>query len=284
MWILLMLGVVTLQSANDIIKKYLLNRKYNEYALAFGVRSIAGIIALSIAFFQPVSLDVTFWIALACGGTLNTVTTVLYFKALKYTDISIAMPLLALTPAFLLVTSPLIAGEIPPAVGMVGVLFIVAGAYALLYTPSTGLLAPFAAIRKNKGVRYMLIVAILYSITSAIDKVGVQHSSPILWAGSVNVWISLLLAPICVHVLQIKKVAVADFVKFAPLGVMAAATSIMQMLAISLIYVSYVASMKRLTILVAVVVGGALFQEGQRMQRSIAALIMVAGVVIIALS
>ena len=47
---------------------------------------------------------------------------------------------------------------------------------------SDGLLGPFKALLRKKGPKLMLFVAFLFSITSNIDKIGAQNSSPIFWA------------------------------------------------------------------------------------------------------
>ncbi len=111
------------------------------------------------------ALNTQFAIALLIGGSINAVTTILYIKAIKVSDLSLTVPLVALTPLFMLLTSPLIVGEYPNFFDYIGILLIVTGSYLLnIKEKSQGYLAPFKALLKEPGPKMMLIVAFLWSI------------------------------------------------------------------------------------------------------------------------
>jgi uncharacterized membrane protein len=118
---------------------------------------------------------------------LNVLALFQFMRALQASDMSLAIPFISFTPIFLLFTSPLLVADVPNAQDVVGILCIVAGAY-LLQIQSThhGWLRPFWEIISQPGPRRMLSVALLYSITSNLDKVGVQNSSPIFWSLSIT--------------------------------------------------------------------------------------------------
>jgi len=125
------------------------------------------------------------------------VTTVLYMKALKYSDLSISVPMLTFTPLFLLVTSPIILGEFPSLLGLLGIFLIVSGSYLLnIKEFKQGYLAPFKALFRERGPKLMLIVAFLWSITSNYDKIGALNSSPLLWILAVNLFIAICMIPL----------------------------------------------------------------------------------------
>jgi len=125
--------------------------------------------------------------ALLLGGTLNVLALFQFMRALQASDMSLAIPFVSFTPIFLLFTSPLLVGDMPNAQDMVGILCIVAGAYLLqIQSTDQGWLAPFKAIIHQPGPRRMLSVALIYSITSNFDKIGVQNSSPLFWSLSIT--------------------------------------------------------------------------------------------------
>src|SRR5512133_467897 len=57
------------------------------------------------------------------------------------------------------------------------------------------MMAPFRALLSHRGPRMMLAVALIFSITSNLDKLGVERSSPVFWSLAVSVMITLILTP-----------------------------------------------------------------------------------------
>ena len=168
------------ESTTDLFSKRGL-QAVDEYIASFSFRIFALPFLFPLVFvFGIPHLNINYLIALIIDGLLNLVTIILYMRAIKASDLSITVPLVAFTPLFLLVTSPLMLGEFPAPLGIVGVLLIVFGSYLLnIRSLSKGLFGPFKSLVKEKGPKLMLIVAFLFSITSNIDRIGVQNSSPI---------------------------------------------------------------------------------------------------------
>lgn len=224
-----------------------------------------------------------FWIALFTGGLLNILITILYLNAIQHSDLSLTVPMVTFTPLFLLITSPLILGEIPDAKGIAGVLCIVAGSYFLQFSSrKKGFLAPFATLFSEKGPRLMLLVAFLWSITANIDKVGVQNSSPFFWVISVSVFLFIGMIPLVFwkargQVPHLKN----NFAVIFPVGLFTALTLIFQMHAIELTHVAYVIAVKRTSALFVVFFGVIFFKEKGFGNRVFAVLIMLLGVALI---
>jgi uncharacterized membrane protein len=227
-----------------------------------------------------------FWTALVIGGGLNVVTTILYMKAIKSSDLSITIPMVAFTPLFLLTTSPLILGEFPSIFGLIGVFLIVTGSYVLnIRERNKGYMFPFRALLREKGPKLMLAVAFIWSITSNFDKIGILNSSPLFWVIAVNTFVVLLLFPIMLHKSNRKAVQNAESLKaLFPIGFFSALTLIFQMTAISLTLVVYVISIKRISAVMSVVWGHLIFKEKGLKERLLGALIMIWGVLLITLA
>ncbi|MGC9517668.1 MAG: EamA family transporter [Methanomicrobiales archaeon] len=279
------------ESLTDVVSKK--NLKFvDEYKVSFYIRFIAFLFLIPVIILIGIpKIGPDFWLALLIGGSLNVVTTVLYMKALKYSDLSISVPMLTFTPLFLLITSPLILGEFPSFLGLIGILMIIVGSYILnIRQWKEGYLAPFKALLKEKGPKLMLMVAFIWSITSNFDKIGLLNSSPIFWIVAINLFIAVFTFPLMLRSTRdkIEKLKVnnkeLDNRNLILMGLLSTFTSIFQMYAISLTLVAYVIAIKRTSAVLSVFWGRLIFNEKGVKERLIGASVMVLGVFIIVLS
>lgn len=285
LWLPLSLLTALSESLKDVAGKKALTEG-NVYITGLAYRLFALPIVLPLLFFWPVpEIKPLFYLALLGGGLLNVLVTVLYMKALKASDLSSSVPLLTFTPLFMLLTSPLMLGEYPGIAGGAGIVLIVAGAYMLNYKQaSSSFVHPFIAIVQNKGSRYMLIIAFIWSITANFDKMGVVNSSPVFWVVSISVFLSggmfvTVLFKVPKQLGQLRN----DFSKLIPVGFFGAVGMIAQMFAVQLTLVSYVIAIKRSSALFSVVWGHLFFKERGFGSRVVGTLLMLAGVGLIAL-
>jgi len=278
MWFLFAFLTAFFESLKDVFSKKSL-KKADEYIVSWSLRFFALPFLIPLLFFIEIpSLGNQFWIALFVGGSLNVITTILYMKAIKHSDLSITVPMVTFTPLFLLLTSPLIVGEFPSLFGFIGVLLIVLGSYTLnIKQRHAGYLAPFKTLLKEKGPKLMLLVAFIWSITSNFDKIGVLNSSPI--------FITLTLLPIMLYKSRgsIQQILISHRT-LLPIGLFSALSLIFQMTAISLTLVAYVISIKRTSVVMTVLFGYLIFKEKGIKERLVGAVIMVIGVLFIVLS
>jgi len=284
-WFVYAILTAFFESMKDVFSKK--NLKYiDEYIVSWSLRLFALPFLIPFLFFIEIpSLNKQFWIALFIAGSLNVVTTILYMKAIKYSDLSITVPMVTFTPLFLLTTSPLIVGEFPNLFGLIGVILIVFGSYTLnIKQRHKGYLAPFKALLKERGPKLMLLVAFIWSITSNFDKIGVQNSSAIFWVIVTNIFITLAMLPIVLHKSQRNVQQITNFKALLPIGLFGALTLIFQMTAINLTLVAYVISIKRISTIISVLFGYLIFREKGIKERLLGAIIMVIGVAFIALS
>lgn len=226
-----------------------------------------------------------FALALTVGGVLNAIAVLLFVIALNSSDLSITVPLLTLSPLFLLVTSPWLVGEYPSVVDMLGVGLILLGSYILNLTNiRDGFLSPFRAILRERGPRLMLIVAFIWSITANFDKIGVLNSSPEFWVVSLFSFIAVLLLPIVVFKSnQPLKQIQLHYPSLLLIGALNGLTVFLQMQAIQIAPVTRVIAIKRMSTLLGVFWGYLFFKESGIRERMIGAAIMVLGVFVIML-
>ncbi len=283
-WFLFAFLSAFFESTKDVFSKKGL-RIVDEYSAAFALRFFAIPFLLIFLFIvKTPQLGEQFFPILFLGGSLNILTTVFYMKALKHSDLSIVAPIISFTPVFILITSPFILNEFPSPMGFFGILLIVSGSYILnIREKSKGLFVPIKALFREKGARFMFIVAFIWSITSNLDKIGVINSSPVFWAFSQTTFIALALLPVILR--QNKKTVIHKNLKILiPIGLFSALTLIFQMTAISLAPVSYVISLKRTSVLISVLLGFFILKERRIKERLIGALVMILGILFITLS
>lgn len=259
----------------------------DEYVVSASFRFFALPFVLPILLFIEIPpIGSHFWLALIGWVSSATIALILAFRALRHSDMSLTTPMIAFTPLFLLITSPIINNEFPSLLGLVGVLVIVAGSYLMnIKEMKRGYLEPFKALIKQQGPRLTLIAAFMWSITSNFDKIGIQNSSPLFWPIATTLTAAAVMLPI---VLLKSKNSIGkiptNWKTLAPVGLFSALTLVFQMFALSLTLVAYVISIKRLSAVMSVIWGKLFFKEKGIRERLIGAVIMVLGVVLITLS
>ncbi|NYT05903.1 MAG: DMT family transporter [Methanomicrobiales archaeon] len=224
----------------------------------------------------------------AVAGTvaLNIVATVLYYRALAVADLSLCIPMLAFTPVFLIAIAYVILGEVPGPAGAAGILLVAGGAYLMHWDEDWATpLAPFAMIVSNPGVMAMAGVALLFAVSSSIDKVVVLTSDPLFGSGMV-----FLLLGVAFSVLSLARSphAIRPAGPFPAAALLAVSVVLaIEAFSINLAYtlaiVPYVISVKRLSIVISVVFGILLLGEGDALRRIAGSACMLAGAVVIAL-
>jgi len=283
-WIVLILGTAFFQAVKDVFLKRAL-AKTKPLVVVWGYCLVAAACFCPALWAAGIpETGPAFWAALWPGVALGALTLVLYVTALGASDLSLTLPMLTFTPMFMMVTSPLMTGEFPGALGWLGIAAIVAGSYLLnIATARRGIFAPFRALFKERGPRLMLLVAFLWSISGNLDKIGLLGSSPLYWITALYVLIALALTPFAL--LSLKRggwPAPRDRFDLARAGFFEALSIGLQMFALTMAIVPYVIAVKRLSVIVGVVLGAVVFKERGLPGRLSGAILMVLGVFFIA--
>ncbi|WP_067049907.1 EamA family transporter [Methanofollis ethanolicus] len=165
------------------VKRYL--QDYRPVHLAGRAFLAGGLILLALACVRGLpETGPLFLPALTASAMLNAAAVWLTYRALAETDIFLAVPMLSLTPIFLIGTSYLLLGEVPGAGGVAGIVLIVAGSYVLgTGGGEGGVLAPVRALWMWRGTAIMAFVALIYSLTATPDKILILQSDPFFGLG-----------------------------------------------------------------------------------------------------
>jgi drug/metabolite transporter (DMT)-like permease len=225
----------------------------------------------------------TFLIYLLLDVLLISGVTLLYFKALQITPLSMCIPFLSFTPVFLIPTGFVILGEVPAPLKAVGVALIVVGSLVMhrrLF--AEGFLAPVRAVLREKGSRYMLLVSFIFSITNPLDKKLVTMSDVFTEAFAYG-------AGLAIAFWIMGRARKGDFAAAAHAnwkwislaGLLDAIALLFQLASYSYIAVVITVSIKRAGIVLSVFSGWLFFRERNITDQVIAASVMFCGVLIL---
>lgn len=217
-------------------------------------------------------------------GTLNILASILTFRALQSTDLSLAVPMKAFTLVFLIGTSFVLLGELPAPLGILGILLIVAGSYVMNAGGTRRLRDPLLRLAADRGIRLMMVVALLFSITLPFDKEVVMNSDPFFGSALVMGYIGTAMLAIALWKGSLPgRVDRQAFWSFLLIGAVLALEAVAVNTAFTMQIVPYVIAIKRLAIFFAVFFGGILFREEHLRVRVAGATILMAGALLIIL-
>ncbi len=287
LWILFgLLSAFSLATNNALLKKVF--AKHNEYLVTWLAYLVATILLLAALPVTPIPrIDLEFYGSIFIALPLEIVAIILYIKALKSSPLSLTLPFLSLTPVFLIGVSYLLVGEKVSVLGALGIVCITIGGYTLnIREFKKGIFQPFAAIFRERGSVYMIVVAFIYSITASLGKKAITHSSPIFFAIIYWTGFFLLLTPVTLYITkkEWKLVRRAEIAKAAILpGIWEFVATISYVVGLSLTKVAYLISVRRLAVLIGVLYGFILFKESGIGERFLGASRMLAGFIMLAL-
>jgi len=228
------------------------------------------------------------WLPALICGLLGALGEILFLYGLKGADLSIAMPLFACLPIFSCLLGYLLFGEIPSKIGGSGACLIVIGAYLLLLKRPIreNFYLPLKRLRSDRACQFILLSSAIGAVLFVGQRFGVRHSSPVAF-------FTLVLAVefiIFLGLMRYKK-ATAIRSKLTPrLISLLTGTGIAWPVGVTCLYASfnytlsvYAGSVVQIQTLFSITLGAFLFKEQEYLQRLLAGLLMVCGVVMISI-
>lgn len=283
---LVVLGTGLGWSALDLLRK-LLVRDIRPTALVFLLT-----VAQTIVFIPWVLLDdaahleTGYWLPALASVALNVVANVAMIQALSIAPLSLTIPLLSLTPALATLLAWPLLGEHLGIVPGTGVALVVVGAF-LLNLDGEGrstLQGLLRALREKRGTQLMALTALGWSLSLPLDKMALQASSSSVHALGLSLGVALGTLGVLVvrgelgSLLAVRKKPGLLAAGFA----VSAVTTALQLIAIQMVLVGLVETVKRAVgNLAALLVGRAVFDEAITVRKVVAAVVMAAGVALI---
>ena len=305
----------------DASRKKILDRQYDAavigfwcklVALGFYLLALGVVIACGFGLQLPpigaalkISPALAFVLYLMLNALLEGTAILLNYRALQVSPLSFCVPFLALTPVFLLPIGKFFLHEQIVAGMVVGVFIVVVGSLVInrqLF--ANGWLEPAKAIVREKGSRYMMLVALLLALTAALDKWFVTSSGDAAFGErlarsfTLSIGKSVMLAlfflglawwrlrgnknsPTASAPKNVWTQAWRDVPRWIVLAAFfEAIVLVLQLLAVQFTVAAIVISIKRSGILLACAVGWFVFKERGITDRVIGSCVMIAGVVI----
>ena len=244
------------------------------------------IFLISLFFVSIPSLDWVFWVTILLIMPLEIILFVLYIKAIRMSPLSLTLPFFSLTPIFLIITSFIFLGELPNLIGVLGILLIVIGAYTLnLSDKKYGILGPFRVIFKEKGIILIILAAFVASINSNLGKIAILHSNTLFFFVIFSFMLTLLLSIMFFGRVKNKIKAVkSNIFMLSLIGIFNGLMMLFHVLAITLVIVPFMISLKRTSAIFGVLYGHFWFKEKHIKERLVGAAIMLVGAGLIILS
>lgn len=291
MWFFLALFSAVFYSFRGILEKRIIHN-VDKYVLGLAIRLFA-IPFFFLPFlwsphsFVPLThLNIQFWLTVIFICCISTpIETVLYYKALQTEEVTLILPILALGPALTVLWGAIGLREIPHVLGIVGVLCLVFGVYALkIGHAREGLMQPIHHLRNNPAIRLMFLVMLSASLSGVLDKVGVVNSNAYMY-GLVNyIFVSITLFVIALykskhHLSQL----ITHRKSFFIIGTVIAVYTIFNFLALQTGFAGYVGSVRASYILFTMIMGVLFLKEKDAKQKFLAGIFIVLGLVLIKL-
>ena len=230
-------------------------------------------------------LDADFWLAMGVAAPLEVGAMFLYLRAISVAPLSLTAPLLAWTPVFTTVVSAVALREIPSLAGIAGIALVTAGSWLLYAREGCTALEPVRCLGRERGARLMFAVALIFSATSALGKIGLMHSSGAFFGTAFVAALAACLALAAIARGQGRALAAELRPNrwFFAIGAGVAAMTMLHFAAMSLTHVASVVAVKRSSLVASVIIGRVFFGERGLRHRLPGAAIMLAGVVILGL-
>lgn len=289
MWYVLAFASAFFYSFRGLLEKTVVHNA-NKYVLGLAIRLFALPFFLIPLIIQPQLIpsisDLTwqFWVPILVLCFISTpLETAFYYEALKEEELSLALPITSLAPVVTILVAAGFLHEYPSLIGVVGILLIVFGIYALkLHHAREGILEPLKHLRRSRGVRLMLVVMLSLGVSSIFDKMGVRASNPYFFAAVNYALVSLVLfgwawAKARRHLGQLREFAGI----FSLIGIVVASYTMLYLVALNTGVTSYVVAIRNASLLFTIVFGVMLFKERDFRSKVVAGFLIFAGLVCI---
>lgn len=273
-------------SFSNVFQKQLTSKGYAALQINFLSYFLLAIASISVCMFSGIPVFTReFWIYSLMGGLVGAVGNAFLVKALAKGELSVLGPINAYKSIVGLIAGIVLLGEYPGSWGLAGIGLIITGSYFVLNTPAE----PFSlALFKKKEIQYRFIALLLTGIEAVLVKRVIVESSP-GWAFASWCVFGAVFSFLLLRIFRSGKQRVPikwdrfSVYRLLLLVLCVAAMQYTTNYTLSKMPVAYALALFQLSILLTVLLGKRLFNEGNLKTKLIGSFIMIAGSVLILL-
>ena len=296
-WQSLMFVVIVLTALGTIVSKKTL---FKEHAMEFSATLSVVIAIFSLPLIPLVDFTIpkSYWLMLYMVSLFATVGFLLIAKATRHLDISSSSPLFAFSPVITAILALLVLNEKLTAVHVTGLALVFVGSYFLEMKPRKSMikevLTPIKTMIESKYIHFMFIALVLYGIGDIIERFMLNTSNPdgmttISFFFIIHIFMAINFI-ILLEVYHDGFAGIKHGIKSAGLlmfimALISFSGRFITMYAVSIpaAQIALVVALKRGSIVLSTFFGGELFKDKHIKQKTTAALVMVAGAILVAL-
>lgn len=245
----------------------------------------------SLPFFFLVQYEFVFsfsMIILFIKAVLGAAAFLCVMSAIKNLEISEALPLLALSPGLVAIAGVIFINDYLSLIEWFGIFLMVIGAYILELKKNFSPLEPFKTLFSFSKYSYVFYALVLFAVTSLLDRVLLKDFKfpPYTFMAFQQLFYALIFTTIILFKnknisLPVKNINKDVFYLIILVSVFTVIYRYTQIEATKLAPVALVLSVKRLSVLMAIIFGGKLFSEENLTRRIIATIIILTGAFIL---
>lgn len=276
-------------SLATILEKKVLQKEHtNVFSASLSI--VAAISTLPFLFIYDSHLPLEVFVYMLVASVLATIAFVEVTKGIRHLEISSAAPLFLLSPLITTILAFIFLGESLTKLQTFGMLLLLVGAYILQTRSITDFRDFWSHITGDIYVKLILVGLMLYGVTSLIDRI-VLHKygvEPLVYVAYIQLFIAINFVIFTYIQRKSFKVIVQSF-RDSGSGIVLVALlttgyRVAQSMATALAYVGLVIAIKRSSSLFTTIIGGEIFHETDLFRKTIACMIMIVGVVLIAIT
>lgn len=289
LWALYAFGSAVFNATGNIVSKKILAREHAlEYGASQGVYALLLVLALP---FIPLGYSWQTYISLYVISLILTLANLYYLKSVRHSELSATIPLMNISPLFLLVIAFVLLKEMPDALAILGVFLLVVGMYLLQLgvARTKHLLQPFITLAKSRYSLYMIFAVLILSFVATMEKAVLNtgiHFLTIFVIVRLFLGVNYILLESYRHGYKeiIKDLKTDGWPVFGS-TVSSIFSDVFFFLALSVpgALVSLVIPVKRLSTFLSALIGGKLFHEAHLGRKLIGCGVMLVGVILVVL-
>ena len=196
----------------------------------------------------------------------------------SYGDLSLVACFQALSPIFLLFTSPLITGDKVQPHDILGLAFVVGATLVVVYRPSS------SAVPTNwKAIGLATLSAFFFSLNSCFDRLAVQHGSPVWSAFTMTMLSAVMILPFLKRSAQLPADLMVQARLFSLRGFIEVFFMTAKLAALQYLSAPQVVAIQRSSLVISIFSGRMLFGEQDTVRRLVAGCLIVVGVAVVLL-